>query len=167
MTRRAGLAVILIFGLLLAALATAGDAHAIEVKKKLYGGGGGSGGSGGAPAPPNPLTPALRQKLAETIATESDSYLDQESEKKSSGETFVDLEGAKFKYFPVMKGSKVEVTAKLEGPEYKAPKEGGGKGHATGKRRALVFKYRLDGQQWTETEQPAWQDVEEGKKAAK
>jgi hypothetical protein len=164
MTRRVG--VILAIGLMMGAFMTSGSARAIEVKKELYGGGGPAGGGGGGPAPANPLTPALRQKLSETIASESDSYVDQESEKKSDGKTYVDLEGAKFKYIPSTAGGKVNVTAKLEGAEYK-PSTSGGKGHPTGKHRALVFKYRLDGQTWTEVDQPAWQDVEAGTKAAK
>jgi hypothetical protein len=164
MTHRAGVTAILVIILTSAALIGPDTAGAIEVKKHLYGGG--EAASGGGPAPPNPLTPALRQKLAETIAEESDSYLAQESEKKSSGELYVDLEGSKFKYIPVTKAGKTEVTAKLEGPECKPPK-GGGKGAPTGKRKTLVFKYRLDGQSWTEVEQPAWQDVEKEKKADK
>jgi hypothetical protein len=156
-------------GLALGLFAGARDLHAIEVKKDLYGGGGGAAASGGGgPTRPNPLTPALQKKLIETVESESDSYVADESEKKASGQIYVDLENGKLKYFPQNTGGKVQVSAKLEGKEYKGPSEGTGKGKATGKRRALVFKYRLDGQTWTETAKPAWEDVvEKGAKAAK
>lgn len=170
MTRRAGLAgTIVLMGLALGLFAGARDLHAIEVKKDLYGGGGGAAASGGGgPTRPNPLTPALQKKLIETVESESDSYVADESEKKASGQIYVDLENGKLKYFPQNTGGKVQVSAKLEGKEYKGPSEGTGKGKATGKRRALVFKYRLDGQTWTETAKPAWEDVvEKGAKAAK
>ncbi len=158
-------------GLVLAIAAVVGarDARAIEVKKDLYGssGGGASGGSGGPPRA-NPLTPALQKKLIETVESESESYVGDESEKKASAQTYVDLENGQLKYFPQNSGGKVQVTAKLEAKEFKAVAEG--KPRATGKRRALVFKYRLDGQTWTEVTKPAWEDVTEksdkGAKAA-
>src|SRR5271157_681063 len=127
MTRRAGVAGILVIGLALSTLLAVGGARAIEVNKKLYGGGPSASGGGGGPAPANPLTPALQRKLIETVESESDTYLAQESEKKASGETYVDLENAKLKYFPQNTGGKVQVTAKLEGTEYKPSKEGTGK----------------------------------------
>ncbi len=109
-----------------------------------------------------------QKKLIETVESESDSYVADESEKKSSGQIYVDLENGKLKYFPQNTAGKVQVSAKLEGKEYKASSEGTGKGKPTGRRRALVFKYRLDGQNWTETAKPAWEDVaEKGAKAAK
>ncbi len=167
MRRRAITAAILIIGFAGAALLTANGTRAIEVKKDLYQGGGSSSGGSGGPARPNPLTPTLQRKLVETVESESESYLGQESEKKASGETYVDLENAKLKYFPENSGGKVQVTAKLEGAEFKPPKSGTGKPRATGKRRVLVFKYKLDGQNWTEAGQPAWQDVaQKGDKAA-
>ena len=166
MTRMASVAGILAIGLALVAVLTPSSANAIEVKKSLYASTPAPSEGGGGPAPPNPLTPALRQKLADTIASESDTYVAQESEKKASGEIYVDLESAKFKYIPAVNNGKTEVTAKLEGAEYKGPKSGTGKGAPTGKRKVLVFKYRLDGQDWTEIEQPAWQDAEQGKKQA-
>jgi len=164
MTRRAGLA--LVMGLALAVVASAPDARAIEVKKDIYGGSGGGAAGGGDSAPrANPLTPALQKKLMETIETESDSYVADESEKKASAQIYVDLENAKLKYFPQNTAGKIQVTAKLEGKEFKPAGEGNPR--ATGKRRALVFKYRLDGQNWTEVTKPAWEDVaEKGAKAA-
>jgi hypothetical protein len=170
MTRRAGLAgAIVLMGLALGLFSGARDLHAIEVKKDLYGGGGGAAASGGGgPARANPLTPGLQKKLIETVEAESDSYVADESEKKASGQIYVDLENGKLKYFPQNTGGKVQVAAKLEGKEFKGPSEGTGKGKATGKRRALVFKYRLDGQTWTEVTKPAWEDVvDKGAKAAK
>ena len=170
MTRRAGLAgTMVLMGLALGLFSGARDLHAIEVKKDLYGGGGGAAASGGGgPARANPLTPALQKKLIETVEAESDSYVADESEKKASGQIYVDLENGKLKYFPQNTGGKVQVAAKLEGKEYKGPSEGTGKGKATGKRRALVFKYRLDSQTWTEVTKPAWEDVvDKGAKAAK
>ncbi|MFZ0887530.1 MAG: hypothetical protein WA005_03690 [Candidatus Binataceae bacterium] len=162
----ASVAGMLAIGLALVAVLTPSSAQAIEVKKSLYASTPGPSESGGGPAPANPLTPALRQKLSDTIATESDSYVAQESEKKASGETYVDLESAKFKYIPAVNNGKTEVTAKLEAPEYKGPKSGTGRGAPTGKRKVLVFKYRLDGQDWAEVAQPAWQDAEQGNKQA-
>ena len=169
MTRRAGLAgIIVLTGLALGLFADARDLHAIEVKKDLYGGGSGAAASGGGATRPNPLTPGLQKKLIETVESESESYVGDESEKKASGQVYVDLENGKLKYFPQNSGGKVQVSAKLEGKEYKASSEATGKGRATGRRRALVFKYRLDGQTWTETAKPAWEDVaEKGAKAAK
>jgi len=147
--------------------AGARDLHAIEVKKDLYSGGGGSAaGGGGTVTRANPLTPALQKKLIDTVESESESYVGDESEKKASGQIYVDLENGKLKYFPQNSGGKVQVSAKLEGKEYKGPAEGTGKGKATGKRRALVFKYRLDGQTWTEVAKPAWEDVVEKDKTA-
>jgi hypothetical protein len=142
------------------------SARALEVKKELgpMGGGGGGGGgggasSGGAPSQANPIPAAMRQQLSQTISDESDSYLNQESEKKSSGQPYVDLEHAKFTYLPAQKSGKWTVQAKLEADEYQPSKSGEGKGRKTGKRKELVFDYRLDGNKWTELEPPKWQDV--------
>jgi hypothetical protein len=151
-------------GLMLAAVLVPASAGAIEVKKKLGGGGGGaaSGAGPSGPAPRNPLTPALQQKLAELVASESDTYLSQESEKKADGKEYVDLEGAKFIYLPRMKDGKVQVQAKLEAAEYKGKKgDPDHKGTATGKRKALIFNYRLDGDHWSEVDSPKWEDIAE------
>jgi hypothetical protein len=141
-------------------------ARAIEVKKSLYTNSGPSGPTAQGPAKSNPIPKAQQQALNDTIASESDSYLGDESEKKSSGKPYVDLEHAKFMYLPTMKEGKWIVEAKLQAPEYTPSKSGEGKGKATGKQKVLVFTYRLDGSKWTEVEKPKWQDVDTGAPAA-
>jgi hypothetical protein len=160
-------------GLIFGALIVSPNARAIEVKKELVspGGGGGGGGGGGAaasagPQRTNPIPAAMRQQLADTLANESDDYLNQESDKKSSGKNYVDLE-PKFTYLPTQKGGKWTVLATLEGNEYKPPKNGEGKGRKTGARKQLIFNYRLDGSKWTEVEPPKWQDAPGTATAAK
>jgi hypothetical protein len=147
---------------LVASLLTPTGARAIEVKKSLYTNSGPAGPSASGPAKANPIPAAQRQQLSDTIASESDSYLSDESEKKSSGQVYVDLEHAKFMYLPTMKEGKWIVQAKLQAPEYTGPKSGVGKGKPTGKQKVLVFNYRLDGSKWTEVEPPKWQDVDTG-----
>jgi hypothetical protein len=147
-------------GLLALALLTPGRAGAIEVKKSLFNNAGPSGPSAPGPAKENPIPAAQRQQLSETVASESDSYLSEESEKKSSGKPYVDLEHAKFLYLPTMKEGKWTVSAKLQAAEYTPAKSGEGKGKATGKQKVLVFNYRLEGSKWTEVEPPKWQDVD-------
>ena len=142
-------------------------ARAIEVKKDLYNNSGPAGPSASGPAKENPIPKAAAQQLSDTIASESDSYLSDESEKKSSGKPYVDLEHAAFKYLPTMKGGKWTVTAKLQAPEYTPSKSGEGKGKPTGKQKSLVFNYRLDGSKWTEVEPPKWEDVDATAAAAK
>lgn len=136
-------------------------AGAIAVKKELYrGGGGAAGGAGsGAPGPKNPLTPALQKKLIDVVSNEAYTYISEESEKKATGKVYVDLESAKMRYVPSIRKGATTVTCKLEAPEYKAPKQGLGKGRATGKRKVLIFKYELKGQNWAEAEQPKWENV--------
>ena len=97
---------------------------------------------------------------SDTIANESDTYVSDESEKKSSGQVYVDLEHAKFLYLPTMKAGHWTVLAKLQAAEYKPSKSGEGRGKPTGRQRILVFTYRLDGSKWTEVEQPKWEDVD-------
>ena len=135
-------------------------ARAIEVKKDLYNKSGPAGPSASGPAKENPIPAAQRQQLSDTIASESDSFLSDESEKKSSGKPYVDLEHAKFLYLPTMKGGRWTVIAKLQAAEYTPSKSGEGKGKPTGKQKVLVFNYRLDGSKWTEVEQPKWEDVD-------
>jgi hypothetical protein len=149
---------------IVAALLAPKGARAIEVKKSLYSNPGPSSGSGpSAPGPTskeNPIPAAQRQQLSDTIASESDSFLSEESEKKSSGKgTYVDLEHAKFMYVPTQKAGKWNVQAKLQAAEYTPSKTGEGKGKPTGKQRVLIFSYRLDGSKWTEVEKPKWEDV--------
>ena len=162
---------LVVVAVIVAALLAPKGARAIEVKKSLYSNTGPSGGSGpSAPGPTskeNPIPTAQRQQLSDTIASESDSFLNEESEKKSSGKgTYVDLEHAKFMYVPTMKSGKWTVLAKLQASEYTPSKSGEGRGKPTGKQRVLVFSYRLDGSKWTEVEQPKWEDVPDANAAA-
>jgi hypothetical protein len=147
-------------GLIVAAVFAPRCARAIEVKKDLYNNSGPQGPSASGPARENPIPKAAAQELSDTIASESDSYLSDESEKKSSGQVYVDLEHAKFLYLPTMKAGHWIVQAKLQAAEYAPSKSGAGKGKPTGKQKILVFNYRLDGSKWTEVEQPKWQDVD-------
>ena len=153
-------------GLIVAAVLAPHRARAIEVKKDLYNNSGPAGPSASGPAKENPIPKAAAQQLSDTIANESDSYISDESEKKSSGKPYVDLEHAAFKYLPTMKGGHWTVIAKLQAPEYTPTKSGVGKGKPTGKQKSLVFNYRLDGSKWTEVEQPKWEDVDTGGTAA-
>ena len=157
---------LLLTSLIVAAMLTPTGARAIEVKKDLYNNSGPAGPSASGPAKSNPIPAAQRQQLSDTIASESDSYAGDESEKKSSGQVYVDLEHAKFMYLPTMKAGKWTVEAKLQAPEYTGPKNGVGKGKPTGKQKVLIFTYRLDGSKWTEVEKPKWQDVDSGAPAA-
>ena len=109
---------------------------------------------------------AQQQALNDTVANESESYLDDESEKKASGKTYVDIEHARPMYLPTMKEGKWTVLAKLQAAEYAPSKTGEGKGRPTGKQKVLVFNYRLDGSKWTEVEPPKWEDVDANAAAA-
>ena len=153
-------------GLIVAAILAPNRARAIEVKKDLYNKSGSAGPSAPGPAKENPIPAAQRQALSDTIASESDSYLSDESEKKASGKVYVDLEHAKFLYLPTMKEGHWTVVAKLQANEYTPSKSGEGKGRPTGKQKILLFNYRLDGSKWTEVEPPKWQDVDTSGKAA-
>jgi len=146
--------------LAIAVLSMASISRAIEVKKSLYSSPGTAAApGGGGPAPKDPISAAMKQKLSEMIAAESESFMGGESEKKASGQPYTDLEAAKFKYIPQMKDGKVAVTAKLEGAEYRPAKTGAGKGTATGKHRTLVFAYKLDNGKWVEGDQPKWEET--------
>ena len=150
-------------GLIVAvAIGAPNRARAIEVKKDLYNKSGPAGPSAPGPARENPIPKAQQQALLETIANESDNYLSDESEKKSSGKTYVDIEHSKLQYLPEMKGGKWTVIAKLPGAEYTPSKSGEGKGKPTGKQKTLIFTYRLDGSKWTEVEQPKWEEADTG-----
>jgi hypothetical protein len=156
---------LVVVAVMVAALLTPKGARAFEVKKSLYNNPGPSGGNSNngptapGPARENPIPKVQQQALFDTISSESDTFLGDESEKKSSGKgTYVDIEHSKLNYLPTMKGGKWTVIAKLPGTEYTASK-GGGKGKPTGKQRVLVFNYRLDGSKWTEVEPPKWEDV--------
>jgi hypothetical protein len=153
-------------GLIVAAVLAPHSARAIEVKKDLYNNSGPQGPSASGPAKENPIPKAAAQELSDTIASESDSYVSDESEKKSSGQVYVDLEHAKFLYLPTMKAGHWTVLAKLQASEYTPSKSGVGRGKPTGKQKILVFNYRLDGSKWTEVEQPKWQDADASAAAA-
>ena len=75
------------------------------------------------------------------------------SEKKSSGEAYVDLEHAKPHIFP----SGSNVTVKLEAPAYAA------KGKKSGQQKSLVFKYKAEGNKYVLDGQPTWEDVAKAK----
>ncbi|MGB8412582.1 MAG: hypothetical protein WCE23_07125 [Candidatus Binatus sp.] len=154
---------LVVAGLIVAAILAPNSARAIEVKKDLYKNGApgpSAGGPNAAPAKANPIPKAQQAALNDTVANESESYLDDESEKKASGKTYVDIEHARPMYLPTMKEGHWTVLAKLQAAEYTPSKTGEGKGRATGKQKVLVFNYRLDGSKWTEVEPPKWEDVE-------
>ena len=156
---------LVVAGLIVAAILAPNSARAIEVKKDIFKNGGPAGPNAAGPSAAgasrsNPIPKAQQQALSDTIASESDTYLSDESEKKASGKAYVDLEHAKFLYLPTMKEGHWTVLAKLQASEYTPSKTGEGKGRPTGKQKILVFNYRLDGGKWTEIEAPKWQDVE-------
>ena len=119
------------------------------------------------PAPKNPLSTAQQKALQEQVANDSDQFLAEESEKKSSGQPYVDLEHAAYSYLPSNKDGGLSIAAKLTAPELKARKSDPSKSSPTGKKKALVFNYKVDGSKFTSTEPPKWEDVETGEKAAK
>jgi len=152
--------------IVVAAMLAPRSARAIEVKKDLYNNSGPAGPSASGPAKENPIPKAMAQQLSDTVASESDSYLSDESEKKASGKVYVDLEHAKFLYLPTMKAGHWTVIAKLQAAEYTPNKSGEGKGRPTGKQKILIFNYRLDGSKWNEVEPPKWEDVDVNGQAA-
>jgi hypothetical protein len=126
-------------------------AGAIEVKKLMPGGESApsGGGGGGGSSAPNPMSKAQQQALSDSVSNDSEQFVDQESEKKSSGEAYVDLEHAKPHIFPI--GS--NVTVKLQAAAYKA------KGKKTGEEKALVFKYKSKGSGYVLDGDPTWEDA--------
>jgi hypothetical protein len=147
---------------MLAAFLAPAGAHAIMVKKEINTGGGGGGGPAVAAAPSerNPLNKAQQQALQQAVAGDSDPFLDQESEKKSEGKEYVDLEHAKFSYLPSRKGGALMIQAKLTASEYKPNKSDlAARGRSTGKSRALVFNYKVEGNKMVSTGDPTWEDV--------
>jgi len=152
-TMRKGFA-ILAAGLFVGALLIPSRAGAIEVKKHLPGGESApAGGGGGGGSAPNPMSKAQQQALQDAVANDSEQYLDQESEKKSTGEAYVDLEHAKPHIFP----SGSSVTVKLQADAYKP------KGKKSGDQKALVFKYKADGNKYVLDGDPKWEDVAKAK----
>jgi hypothetical protein len=144
---------ILAVALFVGALFIPSRAGAIEVKKHLPGGdsvpSGGGGGGGGGGSAPNPMSKAQQQALQDAVANDSDSFVGLESEKKSSGEPYVDLEHAKPHIFP----SGTSVTVKLQADAYKA------KGKKSGAQKALVMKYKAKGSAYVLDGDPTWEDV--------
>jgi hypothetical protein len=150
-------------GLMLTAFLIPASAHAITVKKSINLGGGGAGGGGpvaAAPSRQNPLNRAQQQALQQAVASDSDPFLDQESEKKSEGKEYLDLEHAKFSYLPSRKGGGLTIQAKLTAKEYKGNKNDlAARGRATGKSSALVFNYKVEGNKMVSTGEPTWEEV--------
>ncbi len=150
------LVAILAAGIFVTALMLPSRAGAIEVKKMLPGGesapSGGGGGGGGASAP-NPMSKAQQQALSDAVSNDSEQYVDQESEKKSSGDAYVDLEHAKPHIFP----SGSNVTVKLQAESFKA------KSKKTGEQKSLVFKYKQKGNTYVLDGEPTWEDVAKAK----
>jgi hypothetical protein len=163
MAAKPGINRTLTIGLMLAAFLIPARAHAIMVKKDLNLGGGGSGGAPAAAAAPtqkNPLNKAQQQALQQAVASDSDPFLDQESEKKSEGKDYLDLEHAKFSYLPSRKSGALTIQAKLTAKEYKGNKnDPSAKGRPTGKSSALVFNYKVDGDKMVSAGEPAWEEV--------
>jgi hypothetical protein len=144
--------------LFVGALLMPSRAGAIEVKKHMMGAdsgpsGGGGGGGGGGGSAPNPMSKAQQQALQAAVANDSESFLGQESEKKASGEPYVDLEHAKPHIFP----SGSSVTVKLQADSYKA------KGKKTGDQKSLVMKYKASGNNYVLDGDPSWEDVAKAK----
>ena len=145
---------ILVAAIFVSAVMMPASARAIEVKKMIGGGeSGGGGGGGGAPAAANPMSKAQQQALQDAVANDSEAFLGQESEKKSSGEAYVDLEHAKPHIFP----SGGNVTVKLQADAYKA------KGKKAGAQKALVMKYKAKGNTYVLDGDPTWEDVKPAK----
>jgi hypothetical protein len=162
MAAKPGIIRTLTVGLTLGAFLIPASAHAIMVKKELnVGGGGSSGGSvAAAPTEKNPLNKAQQQALQQAVANDSDPFLDQESEKKSEGKVYLDLEHAKFSYLPSRKSGALTIQAKLTAREYKGDKsDPAAKGRPTGKSSALVFNYKVDGDKMVSAGEPAWEEV--------
>ena len=124
-------------------------ARAIEVKKSLYS----SSGTSAAALQPNPLNPVQKQALQDAVANDSDQTLGEESEKKASGQNYVDLDHALFSYMPLA----TSVTAKLTAPECRGIKGGASSCAATGIQKTLVFKYKLTGNKLSQSEPPKWE----------
>jgi len=142
------------------------SAQAIEVKKKLYAPGpsaGDSSATSSGPAPANPLNAAQRQALQDAVASDSEQSLAEESEKKSSGQNYVDLDHAKFSYVPTSS----TVTAKLIAPECKGKKGGAASCTKTGTEKTLVFKYKIDGGKIAQSDPPKWEEAAADAKADK
>ena len=113
------------------------------------------------------LPPGLASKLTSHVSDEAEPYLDKEDEKKSDGQTYVDLQ-SKFEYLPTSgPDGQMVVSVKLGGAEYQPVKGDTGKGKATGRLKYLVFSYALNKGKWVETAKPKWETQDLGKAAGK
>ncbi len=113
------------------------------------------------------LSPALASQLTKQVSDEAEPYLDKEDEKKSAGQTYVDLQ-PKFEYLPSSgPNGQMVVSVKLGGAEYQPVKGDSGKGKATGRLKYLVFSYTLNNAKWVETTKPRWETQDLGAAAAK
>ncbi|MDO8434707.1 MAG: hypothetical protein Q7S58_20105 [Candidatus Binatus sp.] len=151
--------------IVIAILGSALSANAIEVKKKLMmpGPSDSSGGPASGPPPANPMNAGQRQALQDAVASDSEQSLAEESEKKSSGQNYVDLDHAKFSYMPTSS----TVTAKLSAPECKGKKGGASSCTKTGTEKTLVFKYKIDGNKLAQADPPKWEEAAADTKEAK
>jgi len=113
------------------------------------------------------LPPGLASKLTTQVSDEAEPYLAKEDEKKSDGQTYVDLQ-PKFQYLPTSgPDGQIVVSVKLGGAEYQPVKGDSGKGKATGRLKYLVFSYALNNGKWVETTKPRWETQDLGAAAAK
>ena len=114
------------------------------------------------------LTPALQQSLEDKLSDVTEPYFDEQDEKKSHGQIYIDLQ-QKFEYLPTYgPHHQLVVSCKLGGVEYDPSKKGGtAKGLATGKLKYLVFTYALEGGKWVSVAKPKWESQDLGIAGAK
>ena len=106
----------------------------------------------------NAMTPVLQAKALEMVDAESPKYSAAEDEKRAQGQPYIDLRRAKSKYQTSSADGQLRFTTMLIGKEREASSNSAHK-HYRAKRRALVFTYQLDGDQWKEASPPVWKDV--------
>jgi hypothetical protein len=114
------------------------------------------------------LTPALQQSLEDKLSDVTEPYFDEQDEKKSHGQIYIDLQ-QKFEYLPTYgPHHQLVVSCKLGGVEYDPSKKGGtAKGLATGKLKYLVFTYAREGNNWVSIAKPKWESQDLGLAGAK
>jgi hypothetical protein len=114
------------------------------------------------------LTPALQQSLEDKLSDVTEQYFDEQDEKKSHGQIYIDLQ-QKFEYLPTYgPHHQLVVSCKLGGVEYDPSKKGGtAKGLATGKLKYLVFTYAREGNNWVSVAKPKWESQDLGIAGAK
>ncbi|HUO06346.1 MAG TPA: hypothetical protein VMU16_14200 [Candidatus Binataceae bacterium] len=112
------------------------------------------------------LTPALQESLEEMLGDVAGPYLDEQDEKKASGQKYVDLQ-QKFEYLPNYgPNHQLVVSCKLGGAEYNPKQPGSSKGAATGNLKYLVFTYALQNGKWVQYSKPKWEEQQLGEAAA-